>query len=109
MIDQESEALAQNMALKALVLRQHWLECLEYHGPLTPDGMERYEITRWASSEQLRDEAVRRWKVSRVEADIVAGAAILNLDGFLRRIADLTASDEPAKGRPEVAEGERHE
>ena len=94
MPDQGDGALARSLGLRASALRSYWLKGFEYYGPFSPEQRERYRILRWVYSKQLSDEAVQRWGVSRLEADIAAEAAVSSLSGVLGRLAELTTIED---------------
>ena len=83
---------------KVLALRCHWVKSMEYHGPLSPEQRKRYVVLRRFFWRRLGDEAVRRWGIARLEADIVAEAAITSLAGVLRHLSKLTTLEDIVEG-----------
>lgn len=80
---------------RAMELRSLWLSRMEYHGPLSADGLEKFRLMRRVYSDGLKAEAIRAWDISDEEAGVVVEAAMSSLNGLIRLVARLVAIDEP--------------
>ena len=83
---------------KVSALQDHWLRGMEYYGPLSPEQEKRYQWYRWFSWKELSDEAVSRWGISELDANMAAEAAVARVDGLLRYLARLIALENLVEG-----------
>lgn len=66
---------------RAKELRDLWLTRMEYHGPLSADGLQKFRLIRQVYAEGLKIEAIRIWGISDEEAEVAVEAAMSSLDG----------------------------